>query len=312
MELPPGLIKFLDSMGVNTARLKWKLYEWEKRREEPKERGLPIGLRWIKYQHKFCPNCDGLVDRRETHCPACGAKVPSMGLYRVFRTIGLVIPQGGAITVMSFVGLIVLFYLLTIIKQGPSAIMSPTYETLYYFGMMFPSIVSEGDWWRLLSFGLLHGGLMHIGFNTIALVQVGPPIEGQLGSRRMLVLATFTQLTSALAVQFWAGGAVGASGWLFGLLGFGLMFFHRQGRPEIRSFFVQWAIYGFVFGFIFGFNNTAHAGGFVGGAVLGLIADLTPARRHPLYWVWELLFWPSLLAWGATLFLMARSIFNAW
>jgi rhomboid protease GluP len=312
VELPPGLLKFLDSMGVNTARLRWKLYEWEKRRETPKERGLPIGLRWMKYQHKFCPNCNGLVDRRETHCPACEAKVPSMGLYRVLRTIGLVIPQGGAATVMSFIGLIVLFYLLTIIKQGPSAIMSPTYGTLYIFGMMFPETIVEGGWWRLLSFGLLHAGLLHIGFNSMALVQVGPPLEDQLGSKRMLVLVTVTQLTSAFAVQIWGSGAVGASGWLFGLLGFGLLFFHRQGRLEVRNFFVQWAIYGFAFGFLLGFNNTAHAGGFVGGALLGLIADLTPARRHPLAWVWSVLFWPSLLAWAATLVMMFRSILNNW
>lgn len=310
MDIPPGLIKVLEALGVNTARLRWKLYEWEKRRAQPQERSLPAGLRWMRYRHKFCPNCNGLVDRAESTCPSCGARVPSMGLYRVFRTIGLVLPEGGAV-VFSFVALMVLFYLFTIVRQGGTAILNPSYETLYAFGMLYPSLATAGEYWRWLSFGLLHAGLIHLGFNSLALVQVGPALESQLGSRRMLVLITVAQLGSAFAVQRYASGAVGASGWLFGLIGFGLVWFHRHGRIEIRNFFVQWALYGFLFGYIFGFNNVAHAGGFVAGGALGLIADLTHARRSVFTLLWELLFWPALVAWAATLFLMGRSILGA-
>lgn len=312
VEIPTGLKKLLASLGVNTTRLQWKLYEWERRWAEPREPGLPTGLRWLKYRHKFCPNCNGLVDRAERHCPACGAAVPSMGVYKAFRAMGLVLPQGGGATLVSFLALIVLFYLLSIIRQGPSAILSPTGETLYSFGMMYPALIRAGEYWRLLSFGLLHAGLLHIGFNTLALVQVGPMAEDSLGSRRMLVLITVSQLTSALAVQLFGTGAVGASGWLFGLLAFGVAFYHRLGRIEVRNFFVQWAVYAFVLGWIIGVNNTAHAGGFAGGFLLGLIADLTPARRHPLRWLWDLMFWPCLAAWIVTVAIMSRSILQGW
>jgi membrane associated rhomboid family serine protease len=105
---------------------------------------------------------------------------------------------------------------------------------------------------------------------------------------------------------------VGASGWLFGLLAFGVAYYHRQGRRDLRDFFVQWSVYAFVLGWIIGVNSTAHAGGFAGGLILGLIADLTPARRHALRWVWEALFWPSLLAWIVTVAIMFRSIAQSW
>jgi rhomboid protease GluP len=150
--------------------------------------------------------------------------------------------------------------------------------------------------------------LIHLGFNALALIQVGPWLESELGSRRMLVLITVAQLTTALAVQALGPGGAGASGWLFGLLGFGLVYFHRHGRRDIRDFFIQWAVYGFIFSFFFRFNNTAHMGGFVGGMIMGFIADLTAARRSTFTWVWEKLFWPSLVVWAVTLGFMARSI----
>ena len=41
-------------------------------------------------------------------------------------------------------------------------------------------------------------------------------------------------------------------------------------------------------------------------------ADLTPARRHAMRWLWDFLFWPSLLAWIATIAVMLRSIVRGW
>jgi ribosomal protein S27AE len=141
LEIPPALLKFLQSLGINTTRLQWKLYEWEKRRAEPRERGLPLSLRWMNYRHKFCPNCGGLVDRQEAVCPSCGAAVPSMAIYRILRTVGLVVPQGGATTTLGFIGFILLFFLLMVLHQGASAILSPTWESLYRFGLHHSAFV---------------------------------------------------------------------------------------------------------------------------------------------------------------------------
>lgn len=314
LELSPGVKKFLQKLGVNTTRLQWKLYEWERKKDAPAgQTKLPAQLRWMRYSHKFCPECHGLVDRSERVCPACGAQLPTMAIYRLLRAIGLVLPAGGAGVTFGFLGVMTLLYLVSIFRQGPSAIMAPTIETIFNFGGMEPvTMQALHEYWRALSFGLFHGGLIHIGFNSVALVQVGPAIEGEIGSKRMLVLITLAQITSAIAfVYVGRGVVVGASGWLFGLIGFGVSYYHRRGGSSIylRNFFVQWAMYGFVFGLLMrGVSNTAHFGGFAGGLILGLTADVTPARRTLWTGIWSALVWPCLILWGATLVIVVRSI----
>lgn len=311
MDLSPNQKQFLEKLGVNTTRLQWKIYEIEKWWANRHRRSVvPAQLRWLSYTHKFCPQCNGIVDRNETVCPACGAKVPSSGLYRVLRAIGLIAPEGAGATTFGFMAIIVALYMLSIFVQGGKAILAPSEATLVRFGMQLPSLVEAGEYWRMLSFGLFHFGLIHIGFNATAILQAGPPLEREIGSRRMLVLITFSQLASAIAVQYWAGGAVGASGWLFGLLGFGISYYHRQGPRwhHIRNFFLQWAAYGFFMGVALRVNNVAHLGGLAGGALLGLTATLTPARKTFWSRFWDFLAWPCMALWIWTLFNLAKSI----
>jgi rhomboid protease GluP len=310
LELSPGLKKFLEKIGINTTRLQWKLFEMERKRDAPKE--APAQVRWMKYRHKFCPNCKGLVDRDEKICPHCGAQVPSFVLYRIMRTIGLVLPEGGAIVVFGFVILMLAYFAAMVVIGGPRSIMLPPGELLDRFGAQDYSLVNiRGEYWRMLAFGLIHIGIIHIGFNTLALMQVGPQLEAEIGSKRMLVLVTICQLSAAFAIyKYSLYGVAGASGWLFGLIGFGIAYNHRLGGRHrlIRNFYIQWAIYGLIFGLLIRASNTAHIGGMVGGIVMGLIADKTPARRTPWTIVWEILFWPCLAAWGAAIVLQIRSI----
>ena len=89
--------------------------------------------------------------------------------------------------------------------------------------------------WQLLTYGFLHGNLMHIAFNMFALWMFGQDLERLWGPRRFLtyflvcvVGAGFVQLL----VAGWQGGlypTVGASGGVFGiLLAFGLTFPNRM------------------------------------------------------------------------------------
>lgn len=309
MDIPPGLKKFLEAIGVNTTRLQWRLHQWERRRAEPeKPRQLPSGLRWLQYKHKFCDGCGKIVDRDEKTCPFCGAQIRSAGASKALRAIGLAFPEGTGV-ISLFIAVMVALYAYSIFLGGPGAIMRPSMETLHRFGLMSPAMVSQGHYWRLLGFGLFHAGLIHIGFNCMGLIQIGPWVENEIGSKRMFVLITLTQLTSALAVQFfWPVGAVGASGWLYGLIGFGISYFHRFGKKDARNLFIQWAAYAMVFALVVRANHAAHLGGLVGGIAVGLTADLTRARRTPWTAVWDFLFWPCAAAWIYTLFCLAQSI----
>ncbi len=87
---------------------------------------------------------------------------------------------------------------------------------------MSNALVAQGDWWRILTVTLLHGGLMHVLFNMYALYIFGPSLEQRVGS---LPFASMWLASAAggSAASFFFGApdqiAVGASGAIFGLFG---------------------------------------------------------------------------------------------
>ncbi|HEY7746754.1 MAG TPA: rhomboid family intramembrane serine protease [Desulfuromonadales bacterium] len=171
--------------------------------------------------------------------------------------------------------------------QGPSAILNPdTYLLLHAGAQYWPLVLVEGEWWRCLTYAFAHGGIIHLGFNMVVLYQVGPLLEGEIGKARFIFLYTFTALTATALGYFWHPMApvVGASGSLFGLIGFSVVYYHRLGPQglHIRNFMFQWAIFAFVFGLLVGADNAGHLGGALGGAFLGLLIPVSWRRRSLL------------------------------
>lgn len=89
--------------------------------------------------------------------------------------------------------------------------------------------------WQIVTYSFLHGNLMHLGFNMLALYMFGSDIERVLGPRRF-VTYYFICVVSAALMQLIVSSAgdmppyptVGASGGVFGLLlAFGLFFPRR-------------------------------------------------------------------------------------
>lgn len=83
--------------------------------------------------------------------------------------------------------------------------------------------------WRMLTTAFLHApgsfGIVHLGFNMVALWFTGPFLEQALGRIRFLALYLVSALGGSVAVllltplELWNRGAVGASGAVFGLFG---------------------------------------------------------------------------------------------
>lgn len=89
--------------------------------------------------------------------------------------------------------------------------------------------------WQVLSYGFMHGDMVHLLFNMLALVMFGAPLEHVWGDRRFLtyyVVCVIGAAVCQLAVGAWTmsqGGeaypTVGASGGVFGLLlAYGMLF----------------------------------------------------------------------------------------
>ena len=97
--------------------------------------------------------------------------------------------------------------------------------------------VAAGEYWRLLTGGFLHAGLLHIGFNMYVLYWLGTMLEPTLGHVRFLAL----YLASLLAGSFGAlllspqSFTVGASGAVFGLMGAAFILERARGMDPMQS-----------------------------------------------------------------------------
>lgn len=161
--------------------------------------------------------------------------------------------------------------------RGLGIIMNPDLDLLVYVGAQnWGRVFEHGEWWRCLSYAFTHGGLLHLAFNMVALYQVGLLLEKEAGHAALLVVYVCSALTATLAGYIWHPEAyvVGASGSLFGLIGFAILFYRRLADPQSQAkskFMLQWAMFAFLFGFAVQADNAGHLGGALGGAAIALL-----------------------------------------
>ncbi len=140
------------------------------------------------------------------------------------------------------------------------------------FGLYGP-FVAEGEWYRLLTCGFLHGGLMHIGFNMLLLYLLGRLLEPALGTPRFLVLYFAALLAGSLGALLLEPGAFsyGASGAVFGLAGAVFVIARGRGMDALAGEIGFLILFNLVFSFIYPHISIgAHVGGLVGGIVCAL------------------------------------------
>ncbi len=150
----------------------------------------------------------------------------------------------------------------------------------YQLGASLPFLflLQEHQWWRLVTAMFLHGGLIHIGFNMMTLMQFGPALEELYGSARYLFLYVVTGALGFVASALMGHFSIGASGALLGLIGAMLAVTSKRGGSfmrELRSRLITSVAILFMIGFWggLGIDNSAHIGGFAVGFVLGKIFE---------------------------------------
>ena len=158
-------------------------------------------------------------------------------------------------------------------------------KAIIALGAIVPGTLEHHQYWRLVAAMFLHGGWLHIAFNSWAIVQLGALYENMFGSGRFAFMYLATGLvasaSSAMHVQ---GTSVGASGAIFGILGAFIFSIRRspQWKHErwtkslIRQLLFLAAVNIVIDLQIPFIDNYAHIGGLVAGLVLGFLPHRVP------------------------------------
>ncbi|HEU4417329.1 MAG TPA: rhomboid family intramembrane serine protease [Planctomycetota bacterium] len=175
----------------------------------------------------------------------------------------------------------------------------PTGEQLDRYGWLMPALAAGGEPWRMLTCAFLHGGILHLAFNLMMLLQIGPALERSFGSVRFAVLYVVSALGASIGVCLLYGvfdPVVGGSGALFGMLGALVAMNMRSGRHlfsflefegprRLLGLIVANLVIGWLLPFI---SNTAHIAGLITGfgvTFLWLVRAREPSRS---LWQWRL------------------------
>ncbi len=156
-----------------------------------------------------------------------------------------------------------------------------------------PSI-RAGQYYRLFTGTILHGGFFHLLFNCYALYVIGSQIENFLGKIKYPIIYLFSGFIGALfSMTFNASAAsVGASGAIFGLMG-ALVYFGYYYRVYLgnvlKSQIIPLIALNLGLGFFMGgVDNFAHIGGLIGGAMITMalgVKDKTSTFEKVNGWI---------------------------
>jgi len=187
-------------------------------------------------------------------------------------------------------------------------------RALVAFGAKYVPAIAAGQWWRLVTAGFLHGGLIHIFMNSWVLFSVGAQVEETYGSARYLVLYFVSNAVGFLASAYFSPHlSVGASAALFGLIGAMIAAGMRSNTAmgaAIRAQYTQWVIYMLIIGLLpfFNIDTAAHIGGLAGGFAIAWLMDTPGTVARWTDTLWRILAGVCLTLTALSFGLMLRSL----
>lgn len=298
----PLLDRLLRALGVNPVQLRWRLHRLRERTRR-RARSLENRGRALSYRHQVCPECGLTADRGERACPRCGARLHGPWARRLVLLWRTLVPAGTYTYTVLFVTANVALYAAMVMQ--PDAMPSEM-DLLSRFGAGIPASVMDrfgawtvghiarGELWRLVTPCFLHFGLLHLIFNCLWLVQLGPVLEQHHGRARYLVLylgGGVAGMALSVGYRYLARGphapdiGAGASGVVFGFIGAALVQGYLKKSPGSEVFrggLGKWALYAIIFSLLPGVDLVAHLGGGLAGAGLGAV--LPQGSRQGALW----------------------------
>jgi rhomboid protease GluP len=304
-------------MLMNKQRLLWKLNRWAREVEDRIDSFQNL-WRGAQTKTRMCPSCRALIGIDEKVCSLCGVKLRhrASGLSKLLQNL---LPNYTPVSYSLLTINFILFLLIFVTERDLSAqdlrrlLLGSNARALVQWGADVALLVNHGEAWRLFSAIFIHVGIIHLLFNTYALIYIGPILEDVLGKEKFLVLYLTTGVFGFILSNWYYDPRIptaGASGAIFGMIGAAIILSRRwaAGGSFFQQQLIHWAVYGFGYGLLIGANNAAHLGGFISGMAL---AYLLPNPNRPetsalaAIW-WKFLYWTFLLIAVASILLAIR------
>lgn len=226
----------------------------------------PVGMR--------CPDCAGERTQVRTAASIRSASTNAM-----------------AVTFALIAANVVVF-----LASGQFGLNSSGANAVYRNGVLFgPAITGEPtildgvliqghQYWRLVTYGFLHAGLIHIGFNMFLLYILGQMLEAVMGHVRFAIIYFVALLGGACVALVFSSDVptVGASGAVFGLMGAAAVELRARGQSVMEAGIGGLILINLLLSFVL--SNVSfggHIGGLIFGAATAYGFHLVDRRKLP-------------------------------
>lgn len=232
---------------------------------------------------KICEQCGSLNNAESTRCSRCGSRFPSAVEQLLLGAFEAVLGREYPMTRL-IVGLCLFVFAFLAFGDGEIELLGAgRLSTALRWGALMPALAYVEPF-RLLSAMFVHFGLLHIGFNLTALVDLGKWAERTIGSARFVVIFTATGVAGFIVSCLWYRDTpfvptAGASGGIFGLVGALVGYLFARRDPAWKQVATRVGIYTLLFSFLLPVNNAAH----LGGCVVGLVSGYWTYRERRPY-----------------------------
>jgi len=190
------------------------------------------------------------------------------------RPVAVSLPATTPRVTYTILGITVVAYLLQLLTQYIYG-----YDLAVELGAKANDAIRAGQLWRFFTPMLLHGSILHIGFNMYALMAFGAGLERRYGHGRFLLLYILSGFAGTVfSFLFSSAYSIGASGAIFGLVAAEGIFlvknrklFGSRVRQALNNVIFVVAINLFL-GLQPGIDNWGHMGGLMGGLIFAWFA----------------------------------------
>jgi rhomboid protease GluP len=239
----------------------------------------------------LCPGCRKLISSDEPSCPYCGLEKPGSPIRKTLSRFSL--RDGDSLIQWIIYVNAAIFVLALLIKPSemgislnPFTLLSPSSTSLMLLGATGTIPIDfYHRWWTLLTASYLHGGILHIAFNMMALHQLGPFVTHEYGTARFLAIYVISGV-AGFVLSYFVGipFTLGASASVCGLIGAILYYGKSRGGYFGMAIYRQalgWIVGLILFGLLLpGINNWAHGGGIAAGIAVGFILGYEDRRAE--------------------------------